>query len=406
MEYTLDQLPNGIRLIHLNAANQVAHCGIMINTGTRDEAENQQGLAHFLEHVLFKGTKKRRAYHILSRMEDVGGEINAYTTKEETCVYSTFLKNDYERAIELISDITFHSIFPEKELEKEKEIILEEINSYKDTPSESIFDDFEELVYQNHSIGRNILGTPESLKTFNKSSIEHFIKANYHTDQMVICSIGDIKKDKLLRYFHKYFKDIPANFRDKKRNIFNNYLPEKKTIKTQNYQGHCIIGGLAYGMKSDKKIILNLLINILGGPGLNSRLNMNLREKYGLAYHTEANYTAYSDTGILNIYFGSDKELIEKSASVVLSEMKKLRTTSLGSLQLKKAKKQLLGQLAISLENKENLMLSFSKYYLMQNKIKSIDEIAKRIENISALQLLEVANEIFDEKKLSILNYE
>ncbi|MFA8436286.1 MAG: M16 family metallopeptidase [Marinifilaceae bacterium] len=405
MVFETHTLSNGIRLIHRPINLNVAHCGILLNTGSRDEQEDEWGMAHFIEHVIFKGTRKRKAYHILSRMDDVGGEINAYTTKEETCIYATFLDKDYNRALELISDITFNSVFPEKELEKEKEIIIDEINSYKDSPSELIFDDFEELIFHKDPIGRNILGTPKNIKKFNKEDILRFIQNNYHTDQMVIASVGNIPFKKLVKQVERYFGDVPTNLRVEKRQKPNSYEPFSKTLIKNTYQSHCIVGNVAYDLNDDRRITLSLLSNILGGPGMNSRLNLSLREKHGLAYNVESNYTPYFDTGVLNIYFGTDKDNLNRCLNLVYKEMDRLCNQKLGLLQLKRAKNQMIGQIAISSENNENLMLSIGKSYMMYNKVDTLAEVYKKVEAITAEQLMEVANEILNKDKLTTLIY-
>ena len=401
--YTLE---NGIRIIHLHSKSAVGHCGLIINTGSRDEKEHEHGMAHFIEHAIFKGTKKRKAYHILSRLDDVGGEINAYTTKEETTIHTSFLKNDYERAIELISDITFNSAFPGKEITREKEVIIEEIKSYKDDPAELIFDDFEELIFKDQPLGNNILGTPKDLRRFTKKDIESFIKENYHTDEMVLCSVGDISFTKFKKLANKYFGQILPNPRIKQRSGLGNYLPEIKTIKKKTHQAHCIIGNVAYSVHDDKKIALILLDNLLGGPGLNSRLNLLLREKYGYAYHVESNYSPYSDTGVFSIYFGTKKENFDKCIKLIKKEFETLRTNKLGIVQLKKAKRQLFGQIAISSENNANVMLSMGKSFLLFNKIDDLDKIKAKIEAISIEDIQQVANEILDFDKISMLVYQ
>jgi len=378
MIFETHTLKNGIRLIHKHVVSKVAHCGIIINTGSRDEKENESGIAHFIEHVIFKGTSKRRAYHILNRMEDVGGEINAYTTKEETCIYATFLEQDYDRALELISDITFNSVFPEKELEKEKEVVLDEINSYKDSPSELIFDDFEELIFENDPIGRNILGTEDMVKKYSIKDIKTFIENNYHTDQMVISSVGNIPFDKLVKKFEKYYGSIEASFRESKRIKPSNYTPKKKTIIKDTYQAHCIIGCETYDLNEPRRIVLALLVNILGGPGLNSRLN---------------------------IYFGTDKDKLNKCLKLIYREIDILTAKPMGEQKLKKAKKQMIGQMAISSENNENLMLTIAKSYLLYNKVESLDSLFEKIEAVSVEDLHQVAIDVLNKENLSILIY-
>ncbi len=404
-DFLTHTLPNGIRLIHKPDASPVGHLGILINTGSRDEKPDEHGLAHFIEHSVFKGTGKRKAFHILSRIEDVGGELNAYTTKEETTLYSTFLSGFYERTAELLSDILLNSTYPEKELNREKEVVLEEINSYKDSPSELIFDEFEELVYDGHPIARNILGNPENLAAFKRQDILRFIANNYHTNEMIISSVGKIGFDALIKLIEKYFGQAETRLRQNNRKQFENYLPSNREVIKDTYQSHCVMGNLAYDVMHPKRIAMILLNNIVGGQAMNSRLNMALRERKGMAYNIESGYTAYTDTGLFNVYFGTDHENLEKAAAIVLKEFKLLREKKLGVLQLSKAQKQLMGQIAISSENHEDLMLTIGKSYMLFNKVDSIQTIFRKIEAITPTDLLEVANEVLEEKQMSRLVY-
>lgn len=404
-EFLTHTLPNGIRIIHHPTLSPVGHLGVLINTGSRDEEAHEHGLAHFIEHSVFKGTKKRRAYHVLSRMEDVGGELNAYTTKEETTLYSTFLKEDYGRAAELLSDILFNSVYPQKELDREKEVIAEEINSYKDSPSDLIFDEFEELVYDGHPIARNILGTNKNIKRFNRRAVMNFIENNYHTDQMVISSVGNLPFTKLVKFAEKYFGTIEARLRTEKRKPFENYIPATKTIKKDTFQTHCVMGNIAYDVQHKDRVAMILLNNIIGGPAMNSRLNLALRERKGMAYNIESGYTAYTDTGLFTTYFGTDEGNYEKAMAVVQKEFKLLRNLKLGDVQLSKAKKQLIGQIAVSTESHDDLMLAIGKSYLLYNKVDPIQTVFKKIEEISTEKLLEVANFVLEEKQMSTLVY-
>jgi predicted Zn-dependent peptidase len=405
MDLLLNTLDNGIRLVHYRIPGLVAHCGLIINTGSRDETVTEHGVAHFIEHMLFKGTKKRKAYHILSRLEDVGGELNAYTTKEETAIHASFLKEDYERAMELISDITFNSVFPEKEIEKEKDVVIEEINSYLDSPSELIFDDFEELIFLDQPIGRNILGTPDSVKSITQKMVFDFISNNYNTSQMVFCSVGNISDEKILKLFKKHFVHIVTERNAERVNKTWMYKPAVVTKKMETYQNHCIIGNLAYDLKDKRRMGMFLLNNILGGQGLNSRLNLSLREKNGLAYNVESSYNPYIDTGVFSIYFGTDSQFLDKSISIAKSELKKLCTSKLGTIQLSKAKNQIKGYLARGYENYESLMLSLGKSLLIFDKIDSIDDLCRKIDAVTASELLETANDIFEPSKMSTLIY-
>ncbi|MFP4059524.1 MAG: M16 family metallopeptidase [Bacteroidales bacterium] len=405
MEYQTHTLTNGIRLIHKQVPGIVAHCGFIINTGSRDEEPGEEGMAHFIEHAVFKGTKRRKPYHIISRLEDVGGDINAYTTKEETCIHASFLNTDYKRAMELMSDMIFNSVFPEKEIEREKEIIIDEINSYRDNPSELIFDEFEELIYEGNSLAGSVLGTEASVKSFARDDITRFIDENYHTNEMVLASVGNISFPRVKKYFEMYFDTIPLNMRDKRKYLSSSYLPKIKREEKDTYQAHCVIGNVAYNLKDKRRAGLHLLNNILGGPGMNSRLNMSLREKNGYTYSVEANYTPYIDSGSLVIYFGTDKENLEKSIHLAMKEFKELRDKKLGTLQLSRAKKQLIGQIAISSENNENYMLGMGKSYMIYDKVDTVDEIAARINKLSAMEIQEIANEILDKNRLSTLIY-
>ena len=401
-DFLTHTLKNGIRIIHRYTDSPVGHLGMLINAGSRDEKEDEHGLAHFIEHSVFKGTKKRKAFHILSRIEGVGGELNAYTTKEETVLYSTFLTEYYERTAELLSDILFNSIYPEKELNREKEVVVEEINSYKDSPSELIFDDFEELVYHGHPIARNILGTKKNVRKFNREKIFTFIENNYHTDQMVLSSVSNIEFTDLVKLLDKYFGHVEEKVRKK----FAGYLPRKELIMKDTFQSHCIIGNAAYDSSHPSRLAMVLLNNILGGHALNSRLNLALRERRGMAYNVESSYTAYSDTGLFNVYFGTDKENLDRAIALVNKEFDLLRNKKLGAIQLSKAKKQLIGQIAISTESREDLMLAMGKSYLLYDKVDPLRIVFRKIEELSAEQIQEVANAVLDKDKLSTLIYQ
>ncbi len=405
MEYYLHTFDNGIRLVHKPDRSMVAYLGIIICTGSRDELENEHGMAHFIEHMIFKGTKKRKAWHILSRLDDVGGEINAYTNREETCIYSAFLKQDYERAIELIHDICFNSEFPEKEMQKEKNIIIDEIMSYKDNPAELIFDEFEELMFKGNPLGRNILGNKKSLKKFTREDIFNFINCNYSTSEMVISSVGDISFEKLIKLISAYFGAVMPKNRTRTRKSPENYKPEIKKVSKKTHHVHCIIGNIGYNYHDDRRTALHLINNILGGRGMNNRLSMSLREKNGYSYYVESHIVPYSDTGIITICFSCDKDKYEKSLELVFKELKNLREKRLGSLQFSKAKKQVLGHLAINAESRENLMLSMGKSILLFNKFEDLEDIRKKINAVTVNEILSITNEIFLPDHLSVLTY-
>lgn len=406
MKPHLFTLENGIRVIHWEDSKAtVGHCGLIIDAGSRDELPGEEGMAHFIEHTIFKGTKKRKSFHILSRLDVVGGEINAYTTKEETCIYGSFLTPHYERAIELIADITFNSTFPRKEIDKEKEVIIDEINSYLDDPSETIFDEFEEQLFEGHQIGKNILGDKKTIRKFGLKEIQAFIERNYATDQMVFASVGSIPVKKLQRLLERHFGFFQRTSSQKVRSQFLNYHPKNIVKKRANYQAHSLIGNIGYSALDDRRRSLILLSNLLGGPGLNSRLNLNIREKYGFTYYLESNYTPYSDTGFFHIYFGTDKKHVEKTRSLVFKELRSLREKKLGINQLHQAKQQLIGQLALAQENKASLMLTLGKSVLLYDQVDPIEEVFAKINEITAEEILETANEVFDENQLTQLTY-
>ncbi|MDA3907266.1 MAG: pitrilysin family protein [Bacteroidales bacterium] len=406
-EYQIHQLKNGIRLVHQNLSKanngQVAHLGLIIDSGSRDEFPHQNGLAHFIEHLIFKGTEKRKAYHILSRLEDIGGELNAYTSKEETVIQAAFLSQHYARALELFADIVFHSVFPEKELKKEKEVVIDEINSYKDSPSEQIFDDFDCLLFPEHPLGKNILGTKKLVKTFNRKLVKEFIEQNYNTDKMIISSVGAIEFPKLVRLFEKYFADKSENISSSTREAVNSYVPIDQIKKRRLFQAHCMIGNRAYSLKDEKRTAFSLLNNYLGGPGLNSRLNLAIREKYGFTYNLESNFTPFTDVGNFSVYMGTDKNYLDRSIELVNKELQILRDKKLGPLQLKKAKQQFAGQIAISEESNAVKMHNNGRSLLSYGRISTLEEVHLKIHKVSAEAILEVANEIFDPNQMSML---
>ena len=405
MELLHHTLANGIRLVHKRTNGMIAHCGLIINTGSRHESETEHGIVHFIEHMLFKGTLKRKAWHILSSLDDTGGELNAYTTKEETAIHASVLKENYGKAIDIISDIAFNSIFPEKEIEKEKDVIIEEINSYRDNPGELIFDDFEEMIFPDNPLGYNILGTPDSVKSFTRTMMNNFISRHYCPSGMVFCSVGDIPDADVLKLAGRHFSSFASHKKRVHKKKTLSYKPLHIEKKKDTWQIHCVTGNLAYSIKHKNRLGMVLLNNILGGHALNTRLSMSLRENRGLVYHVESNYIPYSDTGVFSIYFGSDKQNLEKSMSVVLTELARLRNDALGTLQLSRAKNQIKGYLARSYENHESLMLSLGKSMLVFNRIDKLEDICKKIDSLTADHLLEIANEVFDPSQLSTIIY-
>jgi predicted Zn-dependent peptidase len=407
MPYFTYTFPNGLRLIHLPSDSPVSYCGFAINAGARDEEPQEYGLAHFVEHLLFKGTPRRKAWHILNRMENVGGELNAYTTKEDTFIYSIFMEEHYCRAFELLTDIIFHSCFPPHEIEKEVDVILDEINTYKDNPSELIFDEFEDLLFNGHALGHNILGNEDSLMRFTSESGLSFTRRFYVPSNMVFFSMGRIKPEKIIRLTESAWNEAVSTT-VRHRTPPAPLPPQNKRIRRDTHQTHIILGGRSYSMyESDKKRIpLFLLNNLLGGPGMNSRLNLSLREKHGLAYGVESNLTSYSDTGLASVYFGTDPKHTEKALHLVRKELKRICGSKLSTSQLATVKKQVTGQLGISNDNKENLFLNLGKQFLHHNRYETLPEACKKIEHTSAEDILEAANEVFSPDNLSILIYE
>ena len=406
MIYNTHTLPNGLRIIHAQKDSNVTYCGFAIDAGTRDEADNEQGMAHFVEHLIFKGTKKRHAWHILNRMEHVGGDLNAFTNKEETVVYSAFLSEHFPRAVELLADIVFHSTFPQHEIDKEVEVIIDEIQSYEDSPSELIFDDFEELIFPNHPLGRNILGKPDLLCQFKTSNALDFTSRYYRPDNMVFFVQGNIDFKRVVRLVEKAVGDITISASEQKRDIPHLYVPQSKIIRRDTHQAHVMIGSRGYDAHSDKRTALYLLNNILGGPGMNSRLNVSLREKSGLVYNVEANLTSYTDTGVFCIYFGADSKDVNRCIHLVHKELKRLREKPLSTLQLASAKKQIIGQISVARDNSESTALDLGKTFLHYGKYEGPNEVFRRIEALTAHDLWDVSNEMFAEDYLSTLIYE
>ena len=405
MQYNEYTLPNGLRIIHEPTLSKVSYCGFAIDAGTRDEAENEQGMAHFVEHLIFKGTEKRKAWHILNRMENVGGDLNAYTNKEETVVYAAFLTEHLERALELLGDIVFHSTFPQHEIEKETEVIIDEIQSYEDNPSELIFDDFEDMIFRNHPLGRNILGKPDLLRSFRTEDVLSFTRRFYQPGNMVFFVQGQYDFKKIVRLAEKHLADVPAVTVDNQRVPPPLYVPERLVVSKDTHQAHVMIGSRGYNAYDDKRTALYLLNNILGGPGMNSKLNVSLRERRGLVYNVESNLTSYTDTGAFCIYFGTDIEDMDTCLKLTYKELKRMRDVKMTSSQLAAAKKQLIGQIGVASDNFENNALGMAKTYLHYNKYESSEVVFKRIETLTAEQLMEVANEMFAEEYLSTLIY-
>lgn len=405
MNYQIHTLSSGLKIIHKPDPSPVVYCGMVIDAGSRDETANEQGMAHFVEHMLFKGTRKRRSAHIINRLENVGGELNAYTSKEETVVYAAVLNEHLEKAVDLIGDIVFHSVFPAKELEKERVIILDEIQSYNDSPSELIYDEFEEILFRDHQIGHNILGTPELLEKYTNQDIRSFVGKNYKPDEMVFFVLGNVDDKKLVRWAEKYFIAESHGSGNAGRIVPPAHIPESCEVKKDTFQVHYMLGNRAYDMHHPHRMGMYLLNNILGGPGMNSLLNLSLRERHGLVYNVDSVYQPLTDTGMWTVYFGCDPGNFKKCERLVRTELQRLSEEKISESALKKYKLQLLGQMAISAENKENYSIGLGKSLLRFGKVDPVEIVKEHIQAVSAAQLMSIAQEIFDEKQFSVLKY-
>jgi predicted Zn-dependent peptidase len=397
---------NGITIVHREVNHtRVLHCGFVLDIGSRDEEADQEGLAHFWEHMAFKGTAKRKSFHIINRLEAVGGELNAYTTKEKIWFHASVLDQHFERALELLKDITFHSVFPEKEIEKEKNVILEEMAMYLDSPEDAIQDDFEDVLFKNHPLAHNILGTQESVSSFKHRDFVRFLKENLDNERLLFVSIGNLPFATIKTLCEKYLADIPAKKSAKKRQKFSLIKPQTKIVRRPISQAHYMMGRTASSVKDKKRIPLFMLTSLLGGPAMTSRLNMSLRERKGYVYSIEANYTPFTDTGIFSIYFGTEKKQVERSLELIRKEMKELRTQKLGTVQLHSLKEQIKGQMAIAEENNSSFMQMMGRSLLDFGRIDSLDSVVQSVENVSAETLQDLANEFLKEEKFTSLLY-
>lgn len=405
MEYNVHTLPNGIRLLHVPSASAISHACIIVNTGSRDEPENKAGLAHFIEHLIFKRTEKRSTNQILNRLESVGADLNAYTTKEYTCVHASFLNPYLDRTLDLFNDILFHSTFPEEEMDKEKSVILDEISSYLDQPEEAINDDFEDMLFAGHALGNNILGTTESVQHFTRDDVINFRKANYRTNEIVVAVLGNYTLNSVINKGSKHFADVEENNPNKERVKPGIIAQNNTTIYKPIMQAHCILGRQAYSTHQSQKVPLMLLNNYFGGNGMSSVLNLQIREKYGIAYTIESNFSPLSDTGIFSIYFGTDKEKQAKALSLIFKEIKKLREHPLNELQLQKAKNKFIGQIALGEENRIGLIISMAKSLIDHNKIDSLETVFEKINAVTTKQMAEVTDEILNIEQLNIFTF-
>ena len=405
MEYNVHTLPNGIRLLHVPSASTISHACIIVNTGSRDEPEGKAGLAHFIEHLIFKRTEKRSTNQILNRLESVGADLNAYTTKEYTCVHASFLNPYLDRTLDLFSDIIFHSTFPEDEMDKEKSVILDEIASYLDQPEEAINDDFEDMLFAGNALGNNILGTTESVSNFTREDVITFRKANYRTNEIVIAVLGNYNFKSFVNKGTKHFSDVDENSPTQNRVKPAVLNPTTTNIYKPIMQSHCILGTQTYSTHDKNKAGLMLLNNYFGGNGMSSVLNLQIREKYGIAYTIESNFSPLSDTGIFSIYFGTDKEKHTKALSLIFKEMKKLHLNPLNEIQLQKSKNKFIGQIALSEENRIGLIISMAKSLIDHGKIDSLEQVFEKINRVSTAQIVQIVDEVFDPEQLNIFTF-
>ena len=438
MKYNTYTLDNGLRIIHLPSDSKVVYCGYQINAGTRDEEPGEEGLAHFCEHVTFKGTERRKAWHILNCLESVGGDLNAYTNKEGTVYYSAILKEHIARAVDLLSDIVFHSVYPQAEIDKEVEVICDEIESYNDSPAELIYDEFENILFKDSSLGHNILGTAEQVRSFTTEDALRFTRKLYRPDNAIFFAYGDIDFKKLVKLVRRALADDDSGklAAEKLPQISqmtqisgdeNSITTEKsvssvKSVGPKNYpsvgeeiagqtivmqknthQAHVMIGTRAYDVNDDRRMPLYLLNNILGGPGMNAKLNLALREHNGLVYTVESTMVAYGDTGTWSIYFGCDEHDIKRCLRLVRKELDRMMEKPLSDSQLKAAKKQIKGQIGVACDNRENFALDFGKSFLHYGWEKNVDCLYEQVEAITSQQIQDVARELFDKDRLITL---
>ncbi len=405
MEYEIIRLSNGIRVVFQYQNLPVTHVCMVINAGSRDESAGKYGVAHFIEHLLFKRTERRSTQQIINHLESVGGDLNAYTTKEYTCVHASILRPYLDRALDLFEDIFFHSTFPEIEMDKEKSVIVDEMASYLDSPEESIVDDFEDLIFQGSGLGHNILGLEDQLLALQKNDITDFMRANYDTNEMVIGITGNYTLKEVERLLHKVFGTVPSNTIERLRNDVSPIVEQHIAIAKPINQVHYMLGSLAYGYRDERKTGLLLLNNMLGGMGMGSILNLSIREKYGIAYTIESNYTIFSDTGLFSIYLGTDEEKVEKAKKLVFKELARMCEQPLSEPKIKKAKQKFIGQIALTEENRMSMIISAAKNVMDYDRVILLDEVVEKIQVLTGTALLEIAQEVFDPKKMLSLSF-
>ena len=431
MKYNTYTLDNGLRIIHLPSDSQVVYCGYQINAGTRNEEPGEEGLAHFCEHVTFKGTERRKAWHILNCLESVGGDLNAYTNKEGTVYYSAILKEHIARAVDLLSDIVFHSVYPQAEIDKEVEVICDEIESYNDSPAELIYDEFENILFKGSPLGHNILGTAEQVRAFKTKDALRFTRKLYRPDNAIFFAYGDIDFKKLvkllktlnfehgtLNFMNSKTSETPAaemeagdanhkvqssKFKVQSKEVQSKVAGQTIVMQKNTHQAHVMIGTRAYDVNDDRRMPLYLLNNMLGGPGMNAKLNLALREHNGLVYTVESTMVSYGDTGTWSIYFGCDEHDVKRCLRLVRKELDKFMQKPLSDAQLKAAKKQIKGQIGVACDNRENFALDFGKSFLHYGWEKNVDRLYEQVDEITAAQIQAVAQELFDKDRLTTL---
>lgn len=409
VNYNTCLLPNGLRIIHKQLDSPVVYCGYEFNVGTRDEQKGEEGMAHLCEHATFKGTNRRKAIDIIRYLEQVGGDLNAYTNKEDTVYYAAVLGTHLPKAVDLLTDIVFHSTYPQAEISKEIEVVCDEIESYNDSPAELIYDEFENIIFAGHDLGHSILGTAEQLRTYTSDSIKRFASRYYKPSNAVFFAYGNVDFNKLVRMLTRAtsdFADAKPNMEDCKLDgmaRLPQYIPTKKVIDKGTHQAHVMIGTRTFSIHEEKRIALYLLNNILGGPGMSARLNLALRERRGLVYTVDSSMTSYSDTGAWSVYFGCDPHDISKCQKLVMTELQRVADKPLTPSQLATAKRQIKGQIAIACDNRESYALDLGKSYLHYGWEKDIDRLFAQIDKLTADDIQQVAKDVFAPEKLSVL---
>lgn len=406
MEYNTKTLASGLRVIHLPSTSSVVYCGFQIAAGTRDERPGEEGLAHFCEHMTFKGTQRRNALQIINALEGIGGELNAFTNKESTVYYAAVQKEHLRVAVDVLADMVFHSQYPQAEIEREVEVICDEIESYNDSPAELIYDEFENLLFGGHPLGHNILGTAEHLRTYTTADAMRFTKRHYLPMKSVFFVYGSVDFDRLVMWLEKAVQKSPEPPVALEEQALPDMPVGATMVRHRNtHQAHVMIGTRAYGANHPRRMALYLLNNLLGGPGMNARLNLVLRERHGLVYTVESTTVNYGDTGVWSVYFGCDEHDVTRCRRLVRRELDKLMRSPLSNSRLMAAKRQLKGQLAIACDSREQFALDFGKSFLFDGKERDLDNLFSRIDGVTAEDVQAVAGELFPEERLTTLIY-